>query len=114
MMKAKMKFVNELEASVGFTGTLMTQEHEGSATIVPQAHLVDYFKLMSDPSMTDMEHYFQGGAIAAYKKCAMMRLHNEVSLALGEYIQLLESGEGVEDAPEPIELPPHQNRRGSI
>ena len=112
MMKAKMKFVNELEAAVGFTGTLMTQEHEGSTTIVPQAHLVDYFKLMSDPSVTDMEHYFQGGAIAAYEKCAMMRLHNEVSLALGECIQLLESGGGVEGALVPIELPPHKNRRG--
>lgn len=44
-MKAKMVFLNELEAAVGFTSTMMTQEYVGSTTIVPQVSFFDYFKV---------------------------------------------------------------------
>jgi hypothetical protein len=46
-MKAKHVFLHDLDAAVGFTGTLMTQEFEGSTTIVPQVSLVDYFWVSS-------------------------------------------------------------------
>jgi hypothetical protein len=44
-MKAKNVFLNDLEAAVGFTSTLLTQEFVGSTTIVPQVCLEDYFKV---------------------------------------------------------------------
>jgi hypothetical protein len=44
-MKAKLKFLNELEAAVGFTSTMLTQEFGGSTTIIPQVSFWDYFKV---------------------------------------------------------------------
>lgn len=42
-MKAKFHFLNDLEAAVGFTSTLMTQQYSGTTTIVPQVSIKDYF-----------------------------------------------------------------------
>jgi predicted acylesterase/phospholipase RssA len=42
-MKAKMMFLNDLEAAVGFTSTMWTQEFVGSTTIVPEVQLQDFF-----------------------------------------------------------------------
>jgi hypothetical protein len=44
-MKAKLVFLNDLEASVGFTAQLFTQGFVGSTTIVPQASFWDYFRV---------------------------------------------------------------------
>jgi len=44
-MKAKFVFLNDVEAAVGFTSTLMTQEFVGSTTIVPQVQLWDYTRV---------------------------------------------------------------------
>ena len=42
-MKSKCVFLKDLEAAVGFTSTMMTQEFEGSTTIVPQVSIKDYY-----------------------------------------------------------------------
>lgn len=43
-MKTKFVFLHELEAAVGFTSTMMTQQqYGGTTTIVPQVSLSDYF-----------------------------------------------------------------------
>jgi hypothetical protein len=44
-MKAKLRFLDDVEAAVGFTSTLLTQEFVGSTTIVPQVSFQDYFKV---------------------------------------------------------------------
>ena len=45
-MIAKLKFLSEVEAAVGFFGTLFTQStYGGSTTIVPHVVLKDYFKV---------------------------------------------------------------------
>ena len=44
-MRAKHRFLNEVEAAVGFTTTMFTQEYVGSTTIVPQVRFADYFKV---------------------------------------------------------------------
>lgn len=44
-MKAKFVFLNDLEAAVGFTSTMMTQEYGGSTTVVPEVSFFDYFKV---------------------------------------------------------------------
>ena len=47
-MKAKCVFLNDLEAAVGFTSTMMTQEFVGSTTIVPQVAFKDYFRVRKE------------------------------------------------------------------
>lgn len=42
-MKSKFIFLRDMEAAVGFTSTMMTQEFHGSTTIVPQVRLPDFF-----------------------------------------------------------------------
>ncbi len=42
-MRAKFVFLNELEAAVSFTSTMMTQMYSGTTTIVPQISISDYF-----------------------------------------------------------------------
>jgi predicted acylesterase/phospholipase RssA len=44
-MKSKMRFLNDLEAAVGFTSTMFTQEFLGSTTIVPKVRFADYFQV---------------------------------------------------------------------
>lgn len=46
-MKAKFQFLHDIEAAIGFTSTLMTQEYEGSTTIVPQVSIIDYCQVRS-------------------------------------------------------------------
>lgn len=41
-MKAKNVFLKDIEAALGFTSTMMTQEFHGSTTIVPDSQLSDY------------------------------------------------------------------------
>jgi predicted acylesterase/phospholipase RssA len=49
-MKAKLIFLNDLEAAVGFTSTMFAQEFVGSTTIVPEVLLRDYFTVRSNLS----------------------------------------------------------------
>ncbi len=44
-MKAKFVFLNDLEAAIGFTSTMMTQDFGGSTTVVPDVSFFDYFKV---------------------------------------------------------------------
>lgn len=44
-MKAKFRFLSDLEAAVSFTANLLTQEFHGSTTLVPQVTMVDFFKV---------------------------------------------------------------------
>ena len=44
-IRAKFKFLDEVEAAVGFTSTMTTQTYGGSTTIVPQVSLLDYFQV---------------------------------------------------------------------
>jgi hypothetical protein len=118
-MKAKFVFLNDLEAAVGFTSTLMTQEYEGSTTIVPEVSFFDYFKvesiflrtpshhqimspltrlhhfssakLFSNPTLRDLEIYLQRGSAAVYPHCAMIKLHYSIADALDECLSKLEN-----------------------
>ena len=94
-MKSKFVFLRDLEAAVGFTGTLMTQSYEGTTTIVPQVKLRDYFQLFSNPSFPYLKRCFQGGAVGAYQKIAMMKVHYLIAHALDECLAMLEEKETV-------------------
>lgn len=92
-MKSKFVFLRDLDAAVGFTGTLMTQSYEGTTTIVPQVKFMDYFVLFSNPSLAFLRRCFQGGAVAAYQKIAMMKAHYSIAHALDECLAILEEGD---------------------
>uniref|UniRef100_A0A7S2P954 PNPLA domain-containing protein n=2 Tax=Leptocylindrus danicus TaxID=163516 RepID=A0A7S2P954_9STRA len=93
-MKSKFVFLRDLEAAVGFTGTLMTQSYEGTITIVPQVKLRDYFILFANPSLHYLKRCFQGGSVAAYQKVAMMKSHYSIAHALDECLATLEDIDG--------------------
>ncbi|KAL7580584.1 hypothetical protein ACA910_003705 [Epithemia clementina (nom. ined.)] len=89
-MKSKFVFLKDLDAAVGFTSTMMTQDFVGSTTIVPQVSFRDYFKLFSDPTVQDLKRYFQAGEVAAYEHAELIKLHFSISDALEDCIAKLE------------------------
>lgn len=89
-MKSKFTFLRDLDAAVGFTGTMMTQSFEGSTTIVPQVQLRDFFTLFTDPTVDQLYRYLQVGKVAAYQHAAMIRLHYRIADALDHCIEQLE------------------------
>ncbi|KAL7578994.1 hypothetical protein ACA910_019040 [Epithemia clementina (nom. ined.)] len=93
-MKAKCVFLHDLEAAVGFTSTMMTQEFVGSTTIVPQVAFQDYFKLFTDPNPRDLARYFQCGEVAAYEHTELIKLHYSIANALDDCIAKLEGRSG--------------------
>lgn len=44
-VRAKFKFLDEVEAAIGFTSTMTNQTYGGSTTIVPQVSFLDYFRV---------------------------------------------------------------------
>ena len=93
-MKAKFKFLHDLEVAVGFTSSMMVQSFEGSTTIVPQVSFVDYFRLFSDPKLEHLYKYFQAGSVAAYEHTAMIKLHYSLVDVLDECIAKLDRASG--------------------
>jgi hypothetical protein len=91
-MKAKMCFLHDVEAAVGFTSTMMTQEFVGSTTIVPKTRFVDFFRLFKNPTLDELQVCFQEGSVAAYGHMPMISLHYLIADALDECIAKLESG----------------------
>lgn len=89
-MKGKMKFLRDVEAGVSFTSSMMVQEFEGSTTIVPQVNFFDYFRLFRDPTLAEIYHYYQNGAVAAYEHLALIKLHYKLADLMDECISSLE------------------------
>ena len=90
-MKAKMAFLNQVDAAVGPISTMFSQEFLGSTTIVPSVRPIDYTKLFSDPKEEELDHYFRAGAVAAYEHVAMIKLHYKIANALEDCIAHLEN-----------------------
>eukprot|EP00980_Cylindrotheca_fusiformis_P011022 scaffold2533_cov137-Cylindrotheca_fusiformis.AAC.10 len=88
-MKAKFVFLNDLEAAVGFTSTMMTQQFHGSTTIVPQVQFKDYFTLFADPSTEMIDRCMQVGSVAAYQHAAMIRSHYRIADTIDECLRKL-------------------------
>lgn len=91
-MRAKFVFLHDVEAAVGFTSTMMTQDFEGSTTIVPNVRFRDFFTLFTDPKLEDLYHYFQEGSVAAYGHMSMISLHNKIANTVDDCIARLEGG----------------------
>eukprot|EP00934_Nitzschia_sp_Nitz4_P009254 Nitzschia sp. Nitz4//scaffold260_size33533//22311//24935//NITZ4_007880-RA/size33533-processed-gene-0.8-mRNA-1//-1//CDS//3329544686//9244//frame0 len=108
-MKSKFRFLHDMEAAVGFTSTLMTQEFAGSITIVPKVRFWDFLTLMTDPTVDQIRHSFQVGAVASYQHAAMIRLHYRIADAIDECLAKL----GVDETRHPGQ-PVKPNRRASF
>lgn len=91
-MKAKLRFVHDLGAGLGWSSSLLIQEFEGSTTIVPQVRMQDYLRLFSDPTVDEVFHYFQGGSVAAYEHLALIQLHYQLADVMDECIERLRDG----------------------
>lgn len=89
-MKAKFRFLHDVEASIGFTSTLLTQEFVGTTAIVPQMKIRDFVKVIENPTLQELREFQQGGAIATYEHMAMIKLHHNVATALEQCIAKLE------------------------
>ena len=93
-MRAKFKFLLDVDAAKGFHASLFTQStYSGSTTIVPQVALIDYFKLFSNQTLKDLERYFQGGTVAAFQHIAMIKLHYRIANALTDCLAELEDSD---------------------
>jgi len=91
-MRAKFRFLDDLEAAVGFTSSLFTQSsYGGQTTIVPELGLPFYLKIFTNPSLRDMKEYFQVGLTCTYPHIQMIKLHYAIARALDECLLLLES-----------------------
>lgn len=88
-MKSKFVFLRDMEAAVGFTSTMMTQEFLGSTTIVPEVQLRDFITLFQDPDPSTLGRYFQAGSVAAYQHAAMIRLHYRIADAIESCLEKL-------------------------
>ena len=97
-MKAKFVFLNDLEAAVGFTSTMMVQQFHGSTTIVPQVQLRDFATLFSDPTTPQVERCLKVGTVAAYEHAAMIRLHYRIADTIEECLQKLGIGDSSKKA----------------
>jgi hypothetical protein len=91
-MRAKFRFLHDLEAAVGFTSSLFTQStYGGQTTIIPELTLPFYLKIFTNPSLNDMKEYFRVGLTCTYPHIQMIKLHYEIARALDECLVLLES-----------------------
>jgi hypothetical protein len=90
-MKAKFVFLRDLEAAVGFTSELLTQDFVGTTTIVPQVSFKDYFGLFENPSLEQLQRCCHAGSVAAYEHTVMIQMHYSISDALEECIAKLET-----------------------
>uniref|UniRef100_A0A7S3Q201 PNPLA domain-containing protein n=1 Tax=Chaetoceros debilis TaxID=122233 RepID=A0A7S3Q201_9STRA len=94
-MQAKMHFLNDLEAALAPFSTMFTQTtYGGTTTIVPQVSFSDYFQLFSNPTKKFLQKCVQGGRVAAFKHCSMMKLHYSVSNAFDDCLAILEEEDG--------------------
>jgi len=98
-MISKHHFLHDMEAAVGFTSTMMTQIFHGSTTIVPNVSISDYFCLFSNPSLPFLQKCSKAGQVAAFKHCAMMKLHYSVSNALDKCLAMIESDDASTSKP---------------
>lgn len=93
-MKAKLKFLHDLGAGVGWSSSLLIQDFEGSTTIVPQVRFRDYFRLFSDPTLEEVYRYFQIGSVAAYEHLSLIQLHYKIADVMDECIERLANADG--------------------
>ena len=67
-MLNKLQWLRDIDATPGWTGRILTQNFEGSATIMPNLQLRDYFHVFSNPTKTAVERYLRVGRVATYQK----------------------------------------------
>jgi len=95
-VKAKFQFLEKIECTISWTGSMMTQNNWGVdvesnlTTCIPSVSLIDFFKIITDPSRSDLIRYIQGGKVAAWEKCGLMRIQNSIHSCLSECLLKLE------------------------
>lgn len=96
-MKKNMRVLNQLDLVPLLLGSdfsfLFLQDFQGQVTMVPDASLRDFAKIISDPSHTDLERFMREGRLTAWRKFSMIRnrqlVGNKLSAAIGEIAQAI-------------------------
>ncbi|CAF0855654.1 unnamed protein product [Adineta ricciae] len=71
---------------------LFLQEFQGQITMVPNARLIDYFRLISDiKDVNVIARYLQEGKLTAWRKFSMIKNRERIRLTLENCIQKLEN-----------------------
>ncbi|UJR17039.1 hypothetical protein I4U23_003937 [Adineta vaga] len=71
---------------------LFLQEFQGQITMVPNARLIDYFRLISDiKDVNVIAHCLQEGKLTAWRKFSMIKNREKIRLTLEDCIQKLEN-----------------------
>ncbi|CAF1121107.1 unnamed protein product [Adineta ricciae] len=71
---------------------LFLQEFQGQITMVPNARLIDYFRLISDiRDVNVIARYLQEGKLTAWRKFSMIKNRERIRLTLENCIQKLEN-----------------------
>jgi hypothetical protein len=81
-MLSKLEFLRDIDACPGWTGTLLTQNFEGTVTITPTLWFRDFFGLFKNPDKKSLPRFLLHGRIAAYQKISMLRTRFVVERAL--------------------------------
>jgi len=68
---------------------LFLQEFQGHVTLVPSTDLLDFWHLLSDPTVQRMRKYIQGGKATAWRKMPMLRSRMLLDQALDEALRSL-------------------------
>jgi len=67
-MLNKLQWLQQVDVMPGWTGRILTQNFEGSATIMPNLQLQDYFQVFQNPTQASMRRFLQEGRVATYQK----------------------------------------------
>lgn len=96
-MKKNMRVLNQLDLVPLLLGSdfsfLFLQDFQGQVTMVPDASLRDFMKIISDPSHADLVRFMREGRLTAWRKFSMIRnrqlVGNKLSAAIGEIAQAI-------------------------
>lgn len=101
-MRKNMKVLSELDLVPSLLGSdfsfLFLQEYQGHITLVPNASLRDYAKIICDPTVPDLERFLHEGRLTAWRKFSMIRnrvlIGNTISRCIRELSAMMPDGEG--------------------
>lgn len=90
-MRKNIRILAALDLLPSLMGTdwsfLFLQSFEGSITLTPNVRLLDYFKLIDDPTRNDMIHYMSQGRLCTYKKMSMISNRIRIQQCIEHCIQ---------------------------
>ena len=67
-MLNKLQWLQNVDVMPGWSGRLLTQNFEGTTTIMPALQFRDYFQVFQNPTKSTMARFLREGRVATYQK----------------------------------------------